>query len=525
MPNRPVILLFLLTATVHGFSAYCGIRSPDAEVMFRSGASLARGEGFAPARPLEGWPGFGLEKGRDGKLYPVFGPLQSVMVAGAILLGRGTGLTDALSRGATPPSHYHRGNLRSFMTGRNAADPMGSATRTMAAFVNVLMALACVWIFRLTAMRLLKDEPAANLLALLFAFATALWPYSGTLFSEVPALFFSLVAFHCLLPASATVSTLSSPRAYLLSGAALGCAVLAHVSTLFFAPFFLAAAFAPAIFREHAGPKHDSAGREDDRNTNPAGSGFFLLGLLPLLALYGWYNFERFGNPLETGRTLALPGSPHHGHWTDPRAGLFGLLFSGGKGVLLFNPILFAALLFWGRLHRRLRMLSWLLLGMVVTRLFFIAMRSEWHGGFCLGPRHMLVVLPFLLLPLGFALRDVRRSGFFESTRNRLAAAGGMFLCFAHQAYLSFGEIFSFYHYHRDAAHARKMNIFADHGLYLDWKYSPLLHAHELKRGPWALQFTEGRDWLLFLIIAVIAAALTAFAYYLHGAARPRARN
>ena len=39
-----------------------------------------------------------------------------------------------------------------------------------------------------------------------------------------------------------------------------------------------------------------------------------------------------------------------------------------------------------------------------IFRYAFIAARSDWHGGFSVGPRYLMMVIPFLLLPLATAL-------------------------------------------------------------------------------------------------------------------------
>lgn len=97
------------------------------------------------------------------------------------------------------------------------------------------------------------------------------------------------------------------------------------------------------------------------------------------------------------GDPLAGGGYTGEAFVSDPVRGVYGLLLSAGKGLLVFAPLSFlgglAALRYWPRWWRPLAtgILAWLLL---------IGAWWTWHGGYCWGPRLLLPVLPLLHLGL-----------------------------------------------------------------------------------------------------------------------------
>ncbi|OYU96168.1 MAG: hypothetical protein CFE21_07075 [Bacteroidetes bacterium B1(2017)] len=117
------------------------------------------------------------------------------------------------------------------------------------------------------------------------------------------------------------------------------------------------------------------------------------------------YNFYRFGNPLETGYSLAwsLAHSEKFDFWSFsgfPKA-FFGFLFSPGKGIIFFSTTIIIALfrikIFWNM--QRLMFFSVLLIS--ATYLVFFSFNFAWHGSiWSYGPRYILPIIPFIYLPI-----------------------------------------------------------------------------------------------------------------------------
>ena len=81
------LVLFLCSAAMYGFTTYGGVRSSDSEVVYRVAESLALRGDFSLQSELEDWKAFGVAYGRGGKLYAIFGPLESILLAPLVKVG------------------------------------------------------------------------------------------------------------------------------------------------------------------------------------------------------------------------------------------------------------------------------------------------------------------------------------------------------------------------------------------------------------------------------------------------------
>lgn len=127
-----------------------------------------------------------------------------------------------------------------------------------------------------------------------------------------------------------------------------------------------------------------------------------LLGATPWVVFLAWYNAARFGSPLETGY-----GPAHMQHvgglllfQTPLREGLLGMLFSPGKGVFVFNPLLLLALPgligLW-RLDRRLAIIAIVTFG---SSVLLHSRYTFWAGDFTWGPRYLASLMGIAMLAL-----------------------------------------------------------------------------------------------------------------------------
>lgn len=253
---------------------------------------------------------------------------------------------------------------------------------TKAGFVmgSAVAAALTVWTAFLFAWRLSTDVRAAVKTALALGFATILWPYAKFGFSAP-------LATLCVLFATYAIWVgvrLDRPVMLVLGGAGLGGALLVkHELALLGLPMGLWCVVET---------------RHDWRVVVRRG----LLVGLPVLAavlLTVYYNVARFGNPLDTGylrdETLGL-GS----FWV----GIAGLLFSPGRSVFVYSPIMLAGLAALVVLGRRDASTMMLFAGEFLVVLFFYASLSNWDAERSYGPRYLLPVVPFLVLPLAIWL-------------------------------------------------------------------------------------------------------------------------
>jgi hypothetical protein len=502
---RAPLVLFLVTLLLFVLTNYGGIRSPDSEIVFRVGESIASLRGFDVDQIAV--EGHGVAEGKDGKLYSLYGPLESLVLAPLIALAREinqSGWQEAEGRDL-PLSFYSGDGMHAFLTHGRPSDPDPHAIRYIASHLNPIIGATCVLLFFLI-LQVMVRPAAALSVTTLYAVGTLVWHYSGTFFSEQLAALLLLLAFHLLVGRD---PRFGGHRGNLTaiplfgSGLVLALAFATHITTLFFAPFYACYAF--WLCRETEGPSFKAGWL----------SACFALGFGVILLLWGHFNNIRFGSFFETGRTLSVEQAVEYGFGgiIPPWQGLSGLLISSGKGLLFFCPAVLWGIASWAKLHRRHAALSLILAAAIVSRLLIIGTFAFWHGGFCLGPRYLVMSIPFLLLPSAFWVEERLERG---ELRRFLAFVCFAIACAVQQLYFVLGELFSFYHMIKWRLSEAGLDVFANDQLYLDWKLTPLFRLHEAPRAPFLLRGIELSNLALWQIgSALLAAALAALFWLL----------
>ena len=254
---------------------------------------------------------------------------------------------------------------------------------------SAFAAALVVWVTFLFAWRLTSSVDAAVKTALTLGFATILWPYAKFGFSAPLATLCTTVGTY-----GVWVGMRSNRSSMLLAGGAgLGAAMLVrHELILLCMPvaWWIAA---------------DS--RWDWRATMRRG----LIAATPVLVaivITLIYNDIRFGNPIDTGYLRDV--TAERGSFP---VGFFGLLFSPGGSLFLYSPVLLAGCMALVALAKRDRRTAGLFLGHVLVVLCFYASFAHWDADRSYGPRYLLPVIPFLILPLahwfGSREHNVRR--------------------------------------------------------------------------------------------------------------------
>jgi hypothetical protein len=138
-----------------------------------------------------------------------------------------------------------------------------------------------------------------------------------------------------------------------------------------------------------------------------------------LFVAAGWmvYNNAVFGGPLKLGYEYSELWTDQHStgfmSLTIPQwSAIWGITFSPFRGLLFYSPVLLLTIpgfyLWW--LSRNYRIEFWLVLVCVGVIFLFNASSIMWWGGFAIGPRYLLPMLPFLVLPIVFSLQRTTRS-------------------------------------------------------------------------------------------------------------------
>jgi len=209
------------------------------------------------------------------------------------------------------------------------------------------------------------------------------------LFDHVEAAVLLLLAFHCLL--RRREAGLGGGAIWPLA-AGLAAGVSVAVNYLSLVPAAIIFCYAIFVCR----PRRQA--------------GLFIVGALPAALLLGWYHAACFGSP------LALANTFQSDMFSDDKLilGVFGLpapdvawklLFSLRRGLFITSPVLLLGLFGLWRMSmtRRRRPEALLFAGCCLILWLINSSFNHWHGGFSIGPRYLIPVLPFLALPLASA--------------------------------------------------------------------------------------------------------------------------
>jgi hypothetical protein len=153
----------------------------------------------------------------------------------------------------------------------------------------------------------------------------------------------------------------------------------------------------------------------------------FVAGMVPAAALNLWYNFTAYGKPFATGyeyvHSEAYHSTIHSGFLglANPLAygivpptwdSIWQITFGSFRGIFLLNPVLllFVPGLYFMWKRRDLRAEWWLFLAIVLVYFLMDAARGPdtngWSGGSSVASRHLTPMLPFMIVPIIFGIRN-----------------------------------------------------------------------------------------------------------------------
>ena len=305
-------------------------------------------------------------------------------------------LLDRLSRSAALAQ-----TLREDGTGLRADKIYFAGALYFATFftVSIASALAGVALYRFLGL-FVANRRACLLATMGYALGTVALPYSSVFYGQQLAAAFILLAWERLYRVRHAIAP---PRALYVAGALLGLAVLTEFTAAL--PAALLALYAFTGLR-----------RKPD-------IGRLILGGLPFAVLLGYYNAVAFGSPLTSSyrylvKFAEISSYGFQGFGPPRLDALWGITFSPFRGLFVYSPFVLLALPGWWLMRRdAVHRAEWMLsLGAFAAQLFLIACWYDWKGGFAIGPRNLLVVLPFAMLPIAVALeaawpRPARRWG------------------------------------------------------------------------------------------------------------------
>lgn len=251
----------------------------------------------------------------------------------------------------------------------------------------IAIALAGALVF-LAARRLDFSSSVSAGAALLFGLATPAWVYARELWSEPYGLVTLFAAFYFLL----CYRDESRPRDALIAGIFFALAVAVRLTNAALAPVFVWYLWGRAFTRFPANAQPAKASSPISTFVS------FIAPIIIALLLTAWYDWIRFGSPLATGyRADETFDNPI-------LLGLYGLLFSPGKGLFVYVPFLAALPFSFALFFRRAKPESILIIFTFAFYLVTFSLWYYWWGGTSWGPRFLTPILPFLLLAIAPAI-------------------------------------------------------------------------------------------------------------------------
>jgi len=121
---------------------------------------------------------------------------------------------------------------------------------------------------------------------------------------------------------------------------------------------------------------------------------FAAVSALGPAGILGW-NYLRFGEFFQTGYGQEYFSTPL-------LYGLHGMLFSSGKSVFLYCPVYLLSVFAWRQFYRERREEALTCLAIIVIALCVYSKFWAWGGDASWGPRFLVVVMPFCILPMGW---------------------------------------------------------------------------------------------------------------------------
>ena len=265
---------------------------------------------------------------------------------------------------------------------------IGIAPENSVSVINQLFGAATVVLIFLFAIALGYSRRASLLVSIFYGLGTFAWPLAKQPFDHPIETFFILLSVYSLY---LYVTNRKTPN-LLFSALSLGFAFITRLTSILVVPplFIMLVLYSVMIFERRTAIKmifRDGV--------------MFFLVFLPFLGLNLWYNYYRFGSIFETGYQLMgsrlgidfFAGTPL-------LTGLSGFLLSPGKGFFYYSPV---AILFFFSIKPFMKKHLELFICFICIILFYVLFLSKnifWHGDMAWGPRYLLVITPFLIIPI-----------------------------------------------------------------------------------------------------------------------------
>lgn len=270
----------------------------------------------------------------------------------------------------------------------------GTFSIFFASFSNILISILLCEVCFLMALTFTMSVRVALFYALIVGLSTAFFAYSQSYFEHTLTALCLMTSCYLLIKNKCQ----QSQRNYLYIGLSMTLGILTRVEVALCLPFLV-------LYAILTRSDPFSSFSKEVRRYLP-----LVLSVILGLTIYLGVNYYRYGEFL---RFSSIGLDYFDGNIL---IGLYGHLFSYGKSIFIFSPPLILSCLFWPRFFRESRAEALLFFGLGLFYLIFYSAYRYWDGGWSYGNRYLLLVLPLLMTPLLFCIKDAfsgRRNVYF----------------------------------------------------------------------------------------------------------------
>ena len=268
----------------------------------------------------------------------------------------------------------------------------GRSPEIVASFVSLLnpfVGAATVAVVFLFSTALGYTRRASLIVAIFYGLGTFAWPLAKQPFDHTVETFFVLLSVYSMV-----LYTINNKlKCIIISAVFFGIAVNTRlVSVLAF----------PSLLILMSSNRGTHINFSESRNKYILSIMVFIAALLPFASIVLLYNLIRFGSMFETGFQLySIKTGTEFFSGTSLVNGLYGFLLSPGKGFFYYSPItllyFFALIPFYKK--QKVIALSFSIL--IMSYIIFHSKLFYWHGDWAWGPRYLLAITPYFVLPIG----------------------------------------------------------------------------------------------------------------------------